>query len=120
MIIKLPLLARPKKNSQQIIKRGNKPFLIQSKNYLKFERDCGFYLKDYRLGIKKPVNLKCVFYVPDKRKRDLVNLLNGIQDVLVKYKVIEDDNYNIVSSVDRFKNNLWKGQRGNNNRIEGG
>ena len=38
--------------------------------------------------------------MPDKRKRDLVNLLNAIQDVLVKYNVIADDNYNIVASVD--------------------
>ena len=36
----------------------------------------------------------------DKRKRDIVNLLNAIQDILVKYKVIADDNYNIVQSLD--------------------
>lgn len=38
--------------------------------------------------------------MPDKRKRDIVNLLNAIQDILVKYKVIADDNYNIVQSID--------------------
>lgn len=38
--------------------------------------------------------------MPDKRKRDVVNLLNAIQDVLVKYDVIADDNYNVVASVD--------------------
>lgn len=100
MIIELPLKTPPKKNSQQIIMRGNKPFIIQSKQYLAFEQNCGYFLSKYKRHITTPVNLKCTFFVPDKRKRDLVNLLNAIQDVLVKYDVIADDNYNIVASVD--------------------
>lgn len=98
MIIKIPLLTRPKKNSQRIVFRYGKPIIIQSKQYKEFEKACGYYLKP--LEINYPVNLKCTFYVPDRRKRDLVNLLNAIQDVLVKYEVIEDDNCNIIRSVD--------------------
>lgn len=100
MIIKIPLLCRPKKNSQRIIRKGHRPFLIQSEQYVKFERDCLKFLISYKRHIRTPVNLKCTFYVPDKRKRDIVNLLNAIQDVLVKAGVLEDDNYNIVASVD--------------------
>lgn len=102
MTIKLPLLTRPKKNSQQIIynKYTGRQMVVQSKLYLQFERDCGYFLKKYAKHIGTPVNLKCTFYVPDRRKRDLCNLLNAIQDVLVKYDVIEDDNYNIVAGLD--------------------
>lgn len=102
MIIKIPLLCRSKKNSQQICynKNTGKPFVRQSELYVKFERECGYYLIKYKKNINTPINLKCTFYVSDKRKRDLTNLLNAIQDILVKYNVIADDNYNIVQSVD--------------------
>ena len=100
--IEIPLLCRPKKNSQSIIynTKTKRPMIIQSKQYLEFERECAIFLLKYKMNINTPINLKCVFIVPDKRKRDIVNLLNAIQDILVKYKVIEDDNYNIVKSVD--------------------
>lgn len=102
MIIKIPIQCRSKKNSQQIIinPRTHKPMIIQSKLYLEFERECGLYLIKYKKHIDYPINLKCTFYVKDKRKRDIVNLLNAIQDILVKYDVIADDNYNVVASVD--------------------
>ena len=95
-------MCRSKKNSQQIYinKRTNKPFVSQSEIYKNFERECGYFLKKYQTNISCPINLKCTFYVKDKRKRDIVNLLNAIQDILVKYKVIADDNYNIVQSLD--------------------
>ena len=50
--------------------------------------------------ITYPVNIKCLFYVPDRKKRDLTNLENAIADILVKYEIIQDDNYNIIQSWD--------------------
>lgn len=102
MKIIIPLLCRSKKNSQQILynRYTNKPFISQGKLYKQFEAECGYYLIKHRYNIDYPINLKCTFYVSDKRKRDIVNLLNAIQDILVKYEVIADDNYNIVNSVD--------------------
>ena len=102
MVIKIPLMCRSKKNSQNIIvnPRTHKPMIIQSKLYKEFEQECGYYLLKYKKNISVPINLKCTFYVKDKRKRDIVNLLNAIQDILVEYGVIADDNYNIVKSVD--------------------
>lgn len=44
--------------------------------------------------------MKVTFYVDTNHRRDLTNLLNAIQDVLVKYNVIKDDNSKIVVSVD--------------------
>ena len=102
MIIRIPLQCRSKKNSQQIYinQKTHKPFVSQSELYKQFERDCGYFLKKYAMNINYSINLKCTFYVKDRRKRDIVNLLNAIQDILVKYNVISDDNYNIVNSVD--------------------
>ena len=103
MEIKLPLLCRSKKNSQRIVFNRNtkRPMIIQSEIYKNFERECGIYLKKYKSNvITYPVNLKCLFYVPDKRKRDLTNLENAIADILVKYNILEDDNYNIIAGWD--------------------
>ena len=49
---------------------------------------------DYR------INLKIDFYVKDKRRRDIANYIEAIQDILVKYEVIKDDNHNIITSLD--------------------
>lgn len=103
MKIEIPLLARSKKNSQRIIwnNKTKKPMIIQSKEYLNFERECSYFLLKYKnSNINYPINLKCLFFVSDKRRRDLTNLENAIADILVKYKVIEDDNYNIIQSWD--------------------
>lgn len=103
MIIRIPLLARSKKNSQQILKnsRTGKYFISQSKIYKKFEEECGYFLLKYKnSNISYPVNLKCLFFVPDRRTRDLTNLENAIADILVKYQILEDDNYNILAGWD--------------------
>lgn len=100
--IEIPLLCRPKKNSQSIVynPKTKRPIIVQSKQYHEFEHNCGYFLKKYKRNINTPINLKCEFIVNEKRRRDLCNLLNAIQDVLVKYEVLADDNYNIVKSVD--------------------
>lgn len=110
MVIEIPMLPRSKKNSQQIITVAGRPRIIQSKLYLQYEKDCGYFLKPLKKPIDKPINLKCTFIVPDRRKRDLSNLLNAIQDILVHYKILEDDNYSIVESVDGSRILYKKGE----------
>ena len=50
--------------------------------------------------IDYPVTLTCSYYMPTRRKVDITNLLQATCDVLVKYKVISDDNNEIICSVD--------------------
>ena len=102
MKITIPVVPRSKKNSQQIIinPRTKRPMIIQSKLYANYERECGLYLKKYKCNIDYSINLKIEFYVPDKRKRDIANYVEAIQDILVKYEILKDDNYNIVTSLD--------------------
>ena len=92
---------RSKKNSQEIVfnRKTGKRMVIQNKRYTEFEKECKQYMPKLDKPINYPINLQCKFYVCDARKRDIANYLEAIQDVLVKYKVLEDDNYNIVSSL---------------------
>lgn len=115
MEIKIPLLARSKKNSEQIIWNRNtgRPMIIQSKIYKQFEKDCGIFLSRYKgKAINEPINLKCTFIVPDRKKRDLTNLENAIADILVKYQILQDDNYNIIAGWDGSRIIYKKGQAG--------
>ena len=99
--IKLPPVT--KKNHQQI--RYNplikKPYIGNSPQYLQYEKEAGWFLKPApKEPISKPVNVCCTFYMKDKRLTDLVNLLQAVDDLLVKYKVLSDDNYRVVASHD--------------------
>ena len=90
-----------KKNSQRIINVHGRPIIIPSKKYLDYEKDCSpFLIKHKNLNIDYPINLKCVYYMSTKRKVDLGNLQAATCDVLVKYKVINDDNHTIVETMD--------------------
>lgn len=101
--MKIEILTNPrsKKNSQEIVFNRNtgKRMVIQNKRYTDFEKECKKYMPKLDKPIDYPINLSCKFYVCDARKRDIANYLEAIQDILVKYNVLEDDNYNIVSSL---------------------
>lgn len=99
----IPIEPRSKKNSQQICinPRTKRPFVKQNDKYVQFEKDCGFFLKHKPPApIDYPVNVECVFYRSTKIRCDLVNLQEAILDVLVKYGILADDNFNIVVSMD--------------------
>ena len=104
-MIKFTLPIRPvtKKNSGQIITVGGFPRMIPSKQYLQFEKDCQPYFKQVlnQIGqIDYPINLQAVFYVETKRRIDLPNLLNAVDDAMVKSELILDDNRDIIASHD--------------------
>ena len=88
-----------KKNHQQIIKARGHYMIIQSKQYRQYEKDAMFFLPKIDC-ITEKVNVKATFYMPTRRRVDLTNLLESIDDVLVKGRVIEDDNSNILFSHD--------------------
>ena len=96
--ITIPLVPITKKNSQQIVIVKGRPMIIPSKYYKQYEKDCKPFLKPF--NIDYPINIKCVYYMPTRRRVDITNLLSATHDVLVKYQVIQDDNSKIVYSVD--------------------
>jgi Holliday junction resolvase RusA-like endonuclease len=91
---------RTKKNSQRILRAGNRSFIAPSSAYARYEKDCGWFLKGKGLGIDYPVNVKCVYYMKTHRKVDLGNLLAATCDILVKYGVLKDDCVDIVKTHD--------------------
>lgn len=97
----IPLNPVGKKNSQQILKgKGGRPFIAQSKRYKDYEKACLQYLPFMPEPIDEPVNVQCIFYRESKRKVDLANLLEAIQDILVVGGVLTDDNRDIVATTD--------------------
>ena len=108
-----------KKNNQKVSFRGGKPRKYNTDAYTtwhdmamkQIERiSLGTYNRAFRpskkLGAKvkatyeTPVNLQCIFYMPDLRIVDLSALYEGIQDLLVEVGILDDDNWKIVASHD--------------------
>ena len=100
MTLTIPLTPVTKKNSQRIIVAGGRPRIIPSAKYKQYEKDVGAFMPFVSEPIKTPVNVRAVFYMPTRRRVDLVNLQEALLDVLTLYGVIEDDNAQIVASMD--------------------
>jgi len=95
----IPIAPTTKKNSNQIVKAKGRYMIIPSAKYKKYEKECGQYMPMID-PIDEPCNVQCVYYMPTRRRVDLSNLLSCTLDVLVKYKVLADDNSNIVATMD--------------------
>ena len=100
MKIIIPLNPITKKNHGQIVLIKGRPIMLPSKPYQEYEKNCKPYIPVLESPISKPINLKCTFYMQTRRKVDISNLISAISDILVKYKVIVDDNRNIIVSYD--------------------
>ena len=98
----IPLNPKTKKNSQTIIRnpKTGRYMIVQSKQYREYEKNCGWFLKIPDKPIETPVNVKCVFYRESRIRCDLTNLLEAIDDVLVSYGVLSDDNFTVIVSHD--------------------
>lgn len=95
------VIPRTKKNSQQLFVRNGRVMAIPSKLYREYEKDCLKVIpKTYRKEIDYPVNIKAIFYTQTKRRIDLTNLLEALDDMLVKANVIIDDCRDIIASHD--------------------
>ena len=95
----IPLAPVTKKNHQRIIRVRNRPVVIQSEQYKKYEADCIYFMPNIE-AISNKVNVKAVYYMPTRRRVDLTNLHEALHDILVHYNVLSDDNCNIVHSTD--------------------
>lgn len=89
-----------KKNHGNIVMIKGHPIMLPSKPYQEYEKKSKQYIPKVDSPINYPITLKCNYFMETKRKCDLVNLLQATCDILVKYKVIEDDNYTIISNFD--------------------
>lgn len=101
--ITIPLPPITKKNSQQIrwryVRSKRTPYIAPSEAYIKYENVAMWYMPK-NIFIDAAVTIKCLFYMPTRRKCDLTNLLEAVDDILVKAGVLADDNYTIIESHD--------------------
>ncbi len=97
----IPLPPITKKNHQQIVrpKGMNRPIVVPSKQYTQYEKDASYFIPKGHL-VTVPVNVKCIFYMPTRRKCDLTNLLEAIDDIMVRCGLLADDNHTIIHSHD--------------------
>lgn len=105
----IPLAPVTKKNSQQIRYRNtwNKktgiptraPYIAPSEAYTRYENAALMFIPR-GVRISTPVNIKCLFYMPTRRKCDLTNLLEAIDDIMVNAGLLADDNYTVIESHD--------------------
>ena len=97
-----------KKNSQRLVNIKGRIVPLPSEAYKRYEAQAGQYLRPPpEKPIDYPVEISCVYMLPlnkdgsrPKRQPDLTNLLEATHDVLVKYKIIADDNVSVIVSVD--------------------
>lgn len=99
-IINLPPVS--KKNSQQIRinRKTRKRFISPSEKYKEYEKSALWFIPKTDKAIDYPVNVKCLFYMSTRRKCDLTNMLEAIDDIMVKSGLLKDDNYTIIASHD--------------------
>ena len=98
----LDVVPRCKKNSSQICRLKNgRTLLLPSKPYKKFENEClDLIQEDLKLNINTPINIRAHFYCQTRRRIDLTNLLEALDDMLQKAGVIKDDCRDIIAGHD--------------------
>ena len=102
--ITIPLPPVTKKNHMRIMRNSKtgKSFIMPSEQYQDYEDEAVWHCKRAKVQrpIEDPVEVKCLFYMPTRRRVDLTNLLESIDDVLVRAGVLKDDHSGIIVSHD--------------------
>lgn len=96
----VPLPPITKKNSQRIVVKNGKPIILPSEKYKEYENMALWFIPKRGTPIDFPVNVRCIFYMPNNRLCDLTNHLESIDDVMVKAGLLKDDNYKILAAHD--------------------
>lgn len=73
--------------------------VLQAPAYIKYEKAFMDECPELET-IDFPINLQAIYYMPTKRKVDLINLHAALHDCLVKKKVLLDDDSSIIVSTD--------------------
>ncbi len=100
----VPIAPVTKKNSQRIItirtKKGSFQKIMPSAAFEQYQKDAGYFIPHRGRKISYPCEVVCLFYMPTRRDVDLTNLEEAIDDVMVFYGLLADDNSKIIVSHD--------------------
>lgn len=98
-IIPIPPVTKKNSSSIYINKATGKRFICPSERYKQYEKDFMLLCPPIPI-INYPINLKALYFMPSKRKVDLINLHSALHDCLVKKGVLLDDDSSIIVSTD--------------------
>lgn len=101
LTFEIPLPPVTKKNSQRIVinKKTGKPKVLQSAKYEEYEEAAAYYVPRIHMH-EGPYNVAAEFYMPTKRRVDLVNLLEALDDILVSSGLLTDDDFHHIGGHD--------------------
>jgi Holliday junction resolvase RusA-like endonuclease len=95
-----------KKNNVNLFVKNGRQFKLPSNAYKEWHKDASIQLAVYKTlfqGIQVvfggKLKVTITIFAPDKRKSDLSNKAESIMDLLVDNKIIEDDNWFVVSNL---------------------
>lgn len=99
-----------KKNHKKIAynKRANKPFIMSSPEYQEWAASTSktvlAWKQEQKLKHKvvfpfEHCSLSVICYYPDRRRRDLSNAIEGINDILVSMGILKDDCWTVLNSL---------------------
>lgn len=92
---------RTKKNSARILRtRSGTTFVAPSKAFEDYQTACLWQIRAPPAPFSARLNVRCVYYMKTARRVDLANLIEATTDILVKARVLEDDNSKIVAAHD--------------------
>lgn len=103
--IEIPGSVPSLKNSKQIVTtKSGKHLLIKNKRVSEYYDYVIPYLQNLKIEQIEKVRISYAFYYKDKRRRDVDNGVATINDILVKAKIIPDDDYKhlIIGDVKGF------------------
>lgn len=97
-----------KKNQKQMVCRGNRPILLPSKKHEEWHDEAMWQLKAQKVPQDKLENVSMVvqFFAPDKRRADASNKLESINDLLVDYGLLKDDDWWTINRIIILKTEL--------------
>lgn len=88
----IPLNPVSKKNSNEIVKHGNKRRIIASEAYRNYEKQAVLLIPwEAKQNIDYPVNIKALYFRKTRHRVDKTNLESALMDTLVKAGVLKDD-----------------------------
>lgn len=92
IVFTIPVAPRTKKNHSQVVRSGGRTFVVPSKQYQQFRKDCMATIPAWaRKKVNCAVNVKAIYYMPTARRVDKTNLESALMDVLVDAGVLADD-----------------------------
>ncbi len=107
-----PSKANRVKINSRVFSKSGKRYIVPKDVSLKINKaiwELGLQFEKNKKTFKNPVKVNITFILPNKRRRDLDNIMKTLGDCLVYANIIEDDNLIYVQNLQKF---IVKGEEG--------